>query len=61
MDTSWNPGQENPTKGYELNITSHTKYIVSIDKGESTSNSRGGSQDFSKGTESIIILLKIYS
>jgi len=61
MNKSWNVGPENPTRGYELNITSHTKYLTYIDRGEHTSNSIGGSQDFSKGPESVIILMKIYS
>ena len=61
MNQSWIIEKGSPIKGYELSINSSNGNTILIKTGNSTLNSKGSSQDFSKSGTSINILLKIYS
>lgn len=59
MDTSWPVGPDRPAKGYEINITSDTKEIFSLSKGNFTYSVKGSSQPLSRG--GIRFEMKVYS
>lgn len=60
LDESWKVGKEYPVKGYELLIISNTEEIVNISKGETTDNSKGSNQDFSRSGSNVGIFFTAY-
>ncbi len=63
LNLSWHVGPEWPNKGYSLNITSNGEYLLGIFKGNTTQNSKGSIQPFSKGStgQKIDIFFTVYS
>lgn len=57
---SWKVGEDRPIKGYELNISSQEKSILTISDGVQTENSKGAPQNFVKSGEKIFIYFKAY-
>jgi len=58
LEKSWSVGEENPAKGYFLNISSGAKKIISFEKGNITKNSKGAMQ--SLGRKNIEITFTAY-
>jgi hypothetical protein len=48
LKTSWNIGEENPVKGYFLNISSKTEKIISLKEGNITKNYKWSTQSLGK-------------
>jgi hypothetical protein len=48
LDESWKTGQDRPIKGYVMNITYENHNLLSISKGNMTSNYEGSSQTLPK-------------
>jgi len=61
IQESWDIGEENPVKGYNLLIFSKQSKILNISQGVVTNNYKGSEQDFGKGEEFITILFNAYS
>jgi len=57
LDTSWPVGKENPVKGYALNINSSAGNVISLQKGNITSSSKGAYQSL----PDVAIKLVIYN
>ena len=57
---SWKIGFDRPIKGYELNISSQSKQILSINEGNKTLNSKGAVQEFVKKGDTILIIFRAY-
>ncbi len=57
---SWKIEEGRPLKGFDLEIISEKKTIISIKEGNITKNSRGSSQDFFKAGNSVEITFKAY-
>jgi len=49
VKSSWNVGEDWPTKGYVLNITNKGEELFSLEEGNITKNSKGSSQEFEGG------------
>ncbi len=60
IDESWKIGAEWPTKAYSLNISVNQNQMLLLEKGNSTANSKGSVQEFSKQGDSIAISFKSY-
>lgn len=61
MDKSWNVGEQSAIKGYKLDITSAEQEKLMLEKGNETTNSKGGFQDFSVNGNDYKVALNIYS
>jgi len=61
LNQSWKVGGGSSIKGYELNISSNTGWILDMEKGNLTGNSEGTLQPFSDGTgASVNIVFNVY-
>lgn len=60
LGESWRVEGNRPLKGYELRIISEGKEMLLISKGNSTENSRGAMQDFSRSGNLIEIFFNVY-
>ena len=60
IDASWKVGEDRPVKAYSLEILSGEEEILLMKKGNFTRDSRGSSQNFFKGGESIDIFFEVY-
>jgi len=60
VQESWKTGEERPIKGYKLKINSNEEQILLIEEGNMTKNSKGSSQDFYKGGNSVEIFFNAY-
>ena len=62
VDKTWRVGEDEPVKGYELNITANQEEIpfLSFIEGNITRNYKGAKQDFSRSGDSIEILFRAY-
>lgn len=60
LEQGWGVGEESPVKGYELRIISETEEILDMRKGNITGNSKGTSQQFVKGGDTIDIFFTVY-
>ena len=61
VDESWPVGENTPTLGYELIITTENKPLIEITKGNITNNYKGSPiQEFSFGGESVFIEFSAY-
>lgn len=61
LNASWPIGQEFPTKGYRLDITSDSGSLLSIQQGNTTSTYRGAQQTIPQPGVSINIAFTAYS
>ena len=60
LEESWQVGDEFPIRGYKLEITSGEENILSIEKGNVTSNYRGTQQVLPERGISIQVLFRTY-
>lgn len=64
LEESWKIGEDAPVKGYEFKIIVNPEEtpekMLEIKQGNVTSNSKGASQSFSKGGNSIEVLFTVY-
>lgn len=58
--SAWQTGNVRPVKGYELNITDNNKELFVLKEGNTTSNFKGASQDFSQNQQSVKIIFRVY-
>jgi hypothetical protein len=63
LNLSWSVGQEWPTNGYFLNITSNGEELLSIFEGNVTQDNKGTMQSFSQGSngQKVDIIFVVYS
>ncbi len=60
VDSSWNVGNGSAIKGYKFAIVAENETIFLIQKGNETSNYRGGFQDFASGIDDYEVSLNVY-
>ena len=60
VDKTWRVGEDEPVKGYELNITINQQEVLSFIEGNITRNYKGAKQDFTRSGDSIEILFRAY-
>mgnify|MGYP003972930383 CR=1 FL=1 len=60
VEESWKV-ENRPLEGYELNIMVENTELLNLNQGNKTRNYKGAVQDFSKGGNSVVLLLNIYS
>jgi len=60
LDSGWAVGENRPVKGYGFEIFVGNDTMVSIVKGNETGSSKGSTQSFIKGGNSIDIYLDVY-
>lgn len=61
VEVSWNVGEENPNKGYGLDILSNGGGILAIEEGNLTGLYKGSLQNFAKGGDTVDITFRVYS
>jgi hypothetical protein len=60
VEESWKV-ENRPLEGYELKIMVENTELLNLNQGNKTRNYKGAVQDFSKGGNSVVLLLNIYS
>jgi len=60
LEESWDVGINEPIKGYKLNITVNEMEMLSVEKGNVTSNYKGAMQDFVKSENSFEVYFTAY-
>jgi len=60
VDKTWRVGEDEPVKGYELNITANQKEILSFIEGNITRNYKGAEQSLPKSGYLIKIFFRAY-
>lgn len=60
LNGSWPAGPENPVKGYNFTISANEVELVSLAKGNVTSNYKGTVQSLARGSDSLRIMFKTY-
>jgi len=60
LEGSWRPGQDSPIKGYVFNITADDNNILSLSKGNETSNYKAGLQPLQKKGTAYDIEFRVY-
>lgn len=60
IDKSWNVGENNPIKGYELVIGTETNSLLDLKKGNETLDSRGSIEAFSRSSVNYQMTFKAY-
>lgn len=61
VNNGWNAGNQSAVKGYNLKITAEGQEELGVSKGNETSNSKGGFQDFVRGGRNYEISLNVYN
>ncbi|VVB82070.1 Uncharacterised protein [uncultured archaeon] len=60
IDSGWSVGNGSAIKGYQFKVMSEGNEKLIIQKGNETSNYKGGFQDFASGVDSYEVSLKVY-
>lgn len=60
VDKTWRVGEDEPIKGYELDIMINQQEVLSFIEGNITKNYKGAKQDFTRSGDSIEILFRAY-